>query len=92
MLGRRDDEFPEEGVRDLLGLVRAIYAAEKLKGTGRVRLATITKVGKDLGIALDLAAESKPGTVGHRAAWARARKQRARPGILSTSSPRPSRS
>ena len=72
MLSRRDDPFPAEAVRDLLGIVRAIYAAERERGAGPPVLRRIELVGEHLAVALDLAATSAAGTVGHRAAWARA--------------------
>lgn len=82
MLGRRDHPFPFTPVRDLLGLVRVIYAAAKTGGAGMVHLARIEKIGTDLKIAIELAAESSPGTVGHRAAWAKAEGATARVGDL----------
>ncbi len=78
MLARRNDPLPFEAVRDLLGIVRAMYAAAKAAGAGRVRLEAIARVGSDLKVAIDLAAEAKPGIVGHRAAWARAEDATAR--------------
>ncbi len=82
MLGRRDDPFPFEAVRDLLGVVRAMYGAAKGGEVGRAQLARIAKIGTDLRAALALAAESSPGTVGHRAAWARAEDATPRVGDL----------
>lgn len=72
MLSRRDDPFPLEAVRDLLGLMRALYAARRRAGAGAVELEALARAGKDLQEALSLAATSKPGTVGHAAAWKRA--------------------
>lgn len=69
---RNDDAFPFEAVRDLLGLVRAIYGAAKANGAGRVELDRIARVGNDLSQAIDLAVETRPGTLGHTAAWRRA--------------------
>lgn len=82
MLGRGDDPFPFEAVRDLLGVVRATYGAEKAAGAGRVPLARIEKIGNALKAALDLAVESSPGTVGHRPSWARAEDATRRVGDL----------
>lgn len=70
MLGSRPDPFPLEAVRDLLGVARAIYAATPARE--KARRAALARVGEDLRVALELAAESSPGTVGERAAWARA--------------------
>lgn len=72
MLTRRDDPFPFEAVRDLLGVVRALYGAAKLRGAGRAELARIARVGRELSEAIDLAVSTKRGSVGHRAAWKRA--------------------
>ncbi len=69
MLGRRDEPFPFEAVRDLLGIVRALYQAEKQRGAGRAEIARIARIGKQLSDAIDLAVSTKEGTVGHRAAW-----------------------
>lgn len=78
----RDAPFPFEAVRDLLGIVRAMYAARRLAGAGRVELARIAAVGRDLRRAYDLAASVGPGTLGHRAAWARAEDAARRVGDL----------
>lgn len=72
MLTRRDDPFPLEAVRDLLGIVRALYAAGKTRGAGRAELQRIAHVGRELSEAIDLAVSTRPGSVGHRAAWKRA--------------------
>lgn len=72
MVPRRDDPLPLEAVRDLPGVVRAIYAAELARGAGPPVLRRIERVGRLLADALDLAATTEPGTVGHRAAWRKA--------------------
>jgi hypothetical protein len=64
--------FPTEAVRDLLGIVRALYAAAKEADAGSERLRKIARVGEDLRRALDLASGARPGTLGHSAAWRRA--------------------
>ncbi|WP_437671245.1 hypothetical protein [Sorangium sp. So ce131] len=56
-------------MRDLLGVVRAIYAAAKDGGASREELARIAKVGKELSRALDLAGAPQQGASGHAAAW-----------------------
>jgi hypothetical protein len=66
------DAFPFEAVRDLLGVVRAMYAAAKSAGAGRAELTRIAKIGGELSQAIDLAADTRPGTIGHAAAWRRA--------------------
>jgi hypothetical protein len=72
MLSPRHDPFPFEAVRDLLGILRALYAAAKAEGSGAARLAIIRSIGRQLRAATDLALESEPGTLGHAAAWQRA--------------------
>lgn len=69
---RRDEPFPFEAVRDLLGVVRALYAAAQARGAGRDDLARISRIGAELRETLDLALTTRPGTVGHRAAVERA--------------------
>jgi hypothetical protein len=68
VLQRRDGPLPVEEIRDLLGIVRSIYRAEKAARAHPQELAKIERVGKLLKNALDLAS-SAPGTMGHRAAW-----------------------
>lgn len=81
---RRDaeEEFPFEAVRDLLGLVRAMYAAARDRRAGRGELAKIASVGKDLAEALELARDCRVGTIGERAAWTRAEAATRRAGEL----------
>ncbi len=67
-----DEAFPLEAVRDLLGVVRAIYAAAKQSGASRNELMKIAKVGKELADSIELAQSTRPGTMGRRAAWERA--------------------
>ena len=82
MLSRRDDPFPFEAIRDLLGLMRSLYAAQVAEGAPSADLAPIARVGKDLQEALALAAASRPGTVGYAAAWKRAEEATAKAGDL----------
>jgi len=72
MMALRDEPFPFEAVRDLLGIVRALYASEKTQHAGARRLAALRRVGQDLRAAVDLALEYEPLTLGHAAAWHRA--------------------
>jgi hypothetical protein len=72
MLTLRTDPFPFEEVRDLLGIVRAMYAAAKGRNAGARHLGAIRHVGVELRAAVDLALEHEPGTMGHAAAWRRA--------------------
>lgn len=74
--------FPFEAARDLLGIVRSMYAAAKDTGASPAELRKIARIGHDLGRALALAAETRPGTVGHTAAWRRAESATARVGDL----------
>lgn len=53
----------------MLGLVRAIYAAEKADGAPPPRLNRISKVGKDLKEAITMARQATPGTLSRFAAW-----------------------
>jgi hypothetical protein len=70
MLSRRDDPFPFEAVRDLLGIVRAMYVAARARRASRAELAKIAAIGRELSEAIELAVSSREGTVGSRAAWA----------------------
>ncbi len=79
---RGDEPFPFEAVRDLLGVVRALYAAAKDAGAGRGELQRIAKVGSELRETLDLGVSTRPGSVGHRAAIARAEEATRRVGDL----------
>lgn len=67
MLSRRDEPFPIEAVRDLLGLVRAFYAATPRDGT--VKRRRLAAIGRRLTTAIELSASTEHGSVGHRAAW-----------------------
>lgn len=82
MLSRRGDPFPFEAVRDLLGVVRAIYGAAKSAGASRTELGRIARVGADLSRALELAADTRSGTIGHDAAFRRAEAATLRVGDL----------
>lgn len=82
MLSPRHDPFPYEAVRDLLGILRALYLAAKASDAGARRLATIRAVGRELRASMDLALESDPGTLGHAAAWRRAEQATERLGEL----------
>ena len=62
----RDDPLPVEAVRDLLGVVRAMYAANK--GVEHRRRA-LAAVGHELVEAMNLAKAHAPGTDEHRRAW-----------------------
>jgi hypothetical protein len=72
MLTLRADPFPFEEVRDLIGIVRAMYAAAKRRGAGERHLLAIRNAGTELRRAVDLALEFEPRTLGHAAAWQRA--------------------
>jgi hypothetical protein len=64
MKGPRDS-FPFEAARDLLGILRALYAADKARGKGPRRLRQISDLALDLRRAMDLATEHGPGTTAH---------------------------
>ena len=72
MLSRREDPFPLEACRDLIGLVRAIYRLAVKTKEPPLRLAKIAAIGLQLQEAYNLAATSRPGTMAHYAAWTRA--------------------
>src|SRR5438045_1606537 len=72
MLTIRREPFPFDAVRDLLGVVRALYVARRQSNSGPVPLARIVRIGSALAQALELATKHGVGTVGHAAAWARA--------------------
>jgi hypothetical protein len=71
MIAPRSEPFPFEAVRDLLGILRALYASLRAQGDRR-RLNHIRRIGQELRTAVDLALEYEPGTMGHAAAWQRA--------------------
>lgn len=82
VISGREEPFPATAVRDLVGIVRAMYVAAKLGGAGKNDLARIEKVGRDLADALELAQRSGPGTIGHSAAWKKAEDASRRAGDL----------
>ena len=65
-------EFPTEAVRDLRGVVRAMYAAAKAAGRSPNELRRLARIGADLTEALELASSTSHGTIGYGAAWRRA--------------------
>ena len=69
---RLDEPFPLEAVRDLLGIVRAVYGEAKRNGVGKAELERIAAIGQELSDAIDLASTTDAGTIGHRAAIERA--------------------
>ncbi|MFO0571783.1 MAG: hypothetical protein U0263_39530 [Polyangiaceae bacterium] len=82
MLSPRSEPFPFEAVRDLLGILRALYAARRREGASRRRLRELGGLGRQLRAAVDLALEHEPGTLGHAAAWERAERAVAELGAL----------
>jgi hypothetical protein len=68
LLGRRSGPLPIVEVRDLLGLVRALWRTGKDGGASKAYLEQLERIGRRLQLALELAA-SGPGTTGERAAW-----------------------
>ncbi|AKT39691.1 uncharacterized protein CMC5_038400 [Chondromyces crocatus] len=67
----RRDPFPFEPARDLLGIVRVIYADAHARGADPARLRGIREVGAELRTAIDLAKRHPPGTLGFSSAWVR---------------------
>ena len=67
----RDAQLPLEALRDLVGIVRALFAAWTKARVGPLELEELLHIGRELRAALNLASKTQPGTVGHRAAWSR---------------------
>ncbi len=61
----RVDEIPIHALRDLLGLVRAMFRAAKATGAGRAELAPFERVGRELRAAVRLASSGRPGTAAY---------------------------
>lgn len=72
MRALRDSPFPFETVRDLLGILRMLYAATQREGQHARRLAAIAHVGRELAKASEQARRHAPGSLGFTAAWDRA--------------------
>lgn len=72
MISRRDDPFPLEAARDLLGLIRTLYIARRHAGAPAHELERIARAGREMQEAISLASSSQPRSVGHAAAWKRA--------------------
>jgi hypothetical protein len=68
---RDTDPFPLEAARDLLGIARALYAAEVAAEASPERVAELATIGVDLATAVQMG-RNRPGSLGHRAAWDRA--------------------
>jgi hypothetical protein len=62
MTSRAKDSFPFEAVRDLLGILRGLFAAHKARGASARRLDEIRKVAFDLERATTLARDQLPGS------------------------------
>lgn len=82
MLVPRNDPFPFQAVRDLLGILRAMYAATRADGRSPQRLEAIRRLGHELRAATELALEHQAGSLGHAAAWQRAERAAQRLGDL----------
>jgi hypothetical protein len=77
-----DTPFPAALVRDLLGIVRGMYRAERASAARDVRtLEALQQIGQELRMALDLG-RSQPGSMGYRAAWTWAEQATAKLGAL----------
>lgn len=63
------DRFPFEAVRDLLGILRALYSAHKARGAGARRLQEITALANELRRATAMARAHPPASAEHQAAW-----------------------
>lgn len=74
--------FPAALVRDLLGIVRAMYRAELSMPARDTRtLEALQQIGQELRMALDLG-RSQPGSMGYRAAWTWAEQATAKLGAV----------
>ena len=63
------DPFPREAVRDLLGITRALYRAERAKvSPDPSRMARLLEIGKQYRLGLDLGVKYEPDTMAGRAA------------------------
>lgn len=69
MLTKRREPFPHQAVRDLIGILRAMYVAERAGRRDLRRLEHIRRVAERLSLARELAMEHEPDTLGHAAAW-----------------------
>jgi hypothetical protein len=72
--------LPRESVRDLLGIVRALYRATDPRDV--VRRQALTEVGRDLRAALVGSRGTHPGTIQHVEAWVAAERGTRRLGEL----------
>lgn len=61
--------FPNQTVRDLIGIARLLYRTWRAANPGDTRLPELVAIGKDLRAAATIAAAAKPGTRRYRAAW-----------------------
>ncbi len=68
---RQTEQLPRDVVRDLLGISRALYATRKTEGAAPGELTKLAAAGALFVDSLELS-KTKPDTVGHRAAWAKA--------------------
>jgi hypothetical protein len=79
---RADTQLPLESVRDLLGIVRALYSDWKERGAGPIEMEELRSIGEDLRDALRIGAGSKPCSRPMRAAWAKAERATLRLGDI----------
>ena len=77
----RRSRLPAEAVRDLIGIVRSLYATAMESGAGERHLNELRQIGIELVQVLELA-KTGPGTMGHVAAWDRAERAAERLGRL----------
>lgn len=85
----RTDPLPLDAIRDLLGLVRGLYRAERVGNAEPYRLAKLAAIGIALQRALELAADQPDvGSIEHREAWREAEQAcQDLPGALPMASP-----
>jgi hypothetical protein len=78
----RHGKIPLEALRDLLGVVRALFSAWTASRMGPIELEELRGIGQALAAAYKMAKGTEPNTIGHRAAWSRAEAATARLGHL----------
>lgn len=65
----RHGPIPLRALRDLLGLVRVLYADWSASGAGPIELEELRGIGETLSRSLSLARRSRPSSPSHREAW-----------------------
>ena len=69
---RYSEQMPIEALRDLMGIVRVLFAEMTANKGDPVSLQELVEIGKLLHGALDDATKTPAGSLGHRVGWDRA--------------------